>query len=207
MRNILIFSIANRFGRTYSGSFVFQFVEFFNQVYCWDANSIVLIMFWFIEGHCMHCAMQSFNSILLVGWCTAVRRCIEPQQFDRAFDKCRHHRSAQSPLLKLCELIPMKSSSRLHFANDAERPRCDSATAMQPRQCDRDATAIHSWSCIDANAQLAFTDLWPDQTEKYSTKQKNTGKIQDDTDRIHAKNMKDTDKIHTNTNMYVWACI
>jgi len=34
-------------------------------------------------------------------------------------------------------------------------------------------------------------------------KQKNTGKIQDDTDRIHAKNMKDTDKIHTNTNMYV----
>ena len=69
--------IANRFGRTYSGSFVFQFVEFFNQVHCWDANSIVLIMFWFIEGHCMHCAMQSFNSILLVGWCTAVRQCID----------------------------------------------------------------------------------------------------------------------------------
>ncbi len=45
MRNILMFSIANRFGRTYSGSFVFQFVEFFNQVYCWDANIIVLIMF------------------------------------------------------------------------------------------------------------------------------------------------------------------
>ncbi len=90
----------------------------------------------------MHCAMQSFNSLLLVGWCTAVRQCIQPQQFDRASDKCRHHRSAQSLLLKLCELIPMKSSSRLHFANDAERLRCDSATAMQPRQCDRDATAM-----------------------------------------------------------------
>ncbi len=53
-------------------------------------------------------------------------------------------------------------------------------------------------SCFDLLRVIAL-----DQTEKYSTRQKNTGKIQDGTDRIHAKNMKDTDKIHTNTNMNV----
>jgi hypothetical protein len=75
MRKSLIFSIANRFGRTYSGSCVFQFVEFLNQVYCWDANSFVCIMFdllrvivWIMDREfsiklvvCLDRAMQSFN--------------------------------------------------------------------------------------------------------------------------------------------------
>jgi hypothetical protein len=41
----------------------------------------------------------------------------------------------------------MKSSSRLHFqvANDAERPQCDSATAMRPR-CVGDAAAMQTRS-------------------------------------------------------------
>jgi hypothetical protein len=88
----------------------------------------------------------------------------------------------------------MKSSSRLHFANDAERPRCDSATAMQPRQCDRDATAMRAWSCIDANAQLAFTDLWPDQTAENTARSR---KIQARYRMIQTGYMQKTWKIQT----------
>ena len=74
---------------------------------------------------------------------------IESQQFDRAFNECRHHRSAQSPLLRLCELIPMtqKSSSRLHFdersrlhfANDRPATLSD-RDATQQQRCDSDAS-------------------------------------------------------------------
>ena len=82
--------------------------------------------------------------------CTSVwfRQCIESQQFDRAVDKCRLRCFAQSPLLKL---VPMKSSSRLHFANAAERPRCDSATTMRAR-CERDATVMRARCVGDAAA-------------------------------------------------------
>jgi hypothetical protein len=98
------------------------------------------------------CVVQSFNSMLLVGWSTAVWFCqfIDSQLFDRAFNKCRHCRSGQSPLLKLFELIPMKSSSNLSFANDRPATLRDRNATQGPRcnrnvpQCDRDATAM-SW--------------------------------------------------------------
>jgi hypothetical protein len=38
-----------RFGRTYSGSCALQFIEYFNQIYCWDANNVARIMFDFFR--------------------------------------------------------------------------------------------------------------------------------------------------------------
>jgi hypothetical protein len=67
----LIFSIANRFGRTYSGSCVFHFVEFLNQVYCWDANSFVRIMFWFIDGSCFAELQLNNPRVQLFGFASA----------------------------------------------------------------------------------------------------------------------------------------
>jgi hypothetical protein len=51
----------------------------------------------------MDCAVQSFNSSFLIGWCTTVKFCwfIESQSFDHAFNEYPHRRSAQSPLLRL----------------------------------------------------------------------------------------------------------
>ena len=71
MRRSLIFSIANRFGRTYSGSCVFHFVEFLNQVYCWDANSFVCIMFWFIDGSCFAELQLNNPRVQLFGFASA----------------------------------------------------------------------------------------------------------------------------------------
>ncbi len=155
-RKSLIFSIANRFlaGPTVSPAYfnllnssIRSTVGMPTVLYasCFD---LLWVIVWIVL---CRASTQYFS-------CTSVwfRQFIKSQQFDRAIDKCRRRRSAQSPLLKLCELIPMNSSSRLHSANDAERPRCCSATTMQARcecnacamraRCERDAAAMRTRS-------------------------------------------------------------
>ena len=150
-RESLIFSIANRFlaGPTVGPAYFnllnssIRSIVGMPIVLCASCFDWLRVIVWIVL---CRASTQYFS-------CTSVwfRQCIKSQQFDRAVDKCRRRRSAQSPLLNLCELVPMKSSSRLHFANDAERPQCDSATTMRAR-CDRDATSMRPRCVGDAAA-------------------------------------------------------
>ncbi len=133
MSKSLIFSVANRFGKTYSGSCALRYVKFLNQMHCCDADNTVLSCFDFLRssyvwiGLCRASTQySSSDGVQLFGFTTNCQF-IESQQ---------NFRRVSSSSLCPEPAAEAKSSSRLHF-DERSRLRVGPSESGHPSRAIR----------------------------------------------------------------------